>query len=547
MIPPALWLLIAPIASLGVAWLVGETARGVVERRLVAAALITIAVAGTTVTFWPDDALWTTFYTPLQEGRTGLALELIHGRGAHVGPLVTAARELASHVGGPGVAPVVRLNALLMTMTVVLFGALGAVVLSGRWLGLAAAVVYVANPASVLAVLSAQAGAFVGLLVVLAAIVIGAFDRLDAASRSRPIAVVSMALLAALLGACRIELLAPAGLATLVLAARVWAPTVIDSAFATALALLSWLVRRPAGLLVALAVGWTVLIITVEPANMVVRHWLPNAGVEPLWIFDAITPLNLDVLLAPIVSLRLLPLGVTVLGCVGLIVALLQGRRFALAGLSLMLLSALYGSSGHGHAWEFVRYSMYTTPLFLLLALHGWPAIAKALAKLAGSDRALRPTAAVIGALIIVPIVNPGTPRFDSRLAYMAERDTQREVHFLMDTIAARPDCLVFVPLRPREGGDQPWGVVGGGLQQAVRGPSPRWLQRRLAPTHGGHCAVLFEGLDCHLVDAPDCSAETRDLKVIAEFAYISQPFVADHIAIHKRAIRLRSYELPLP
>lgn len=543
---------VTALALIGLAWQVRGWARTTADRRLIAGAVLAVSLLSIACPLvLADDVPLLIAHAPLQEGRTEQTLQLALGGGERAGPYLGLVQQTAAGNRRATLASKLRTNVWLTGVSVILLFVIARVVLCDYWLALLAAGLFLFNGATMSATAAAGPAPLLAVLTLLATLCVGCANRVGQGRMAATVATVVLALLAGLIGAVRSELLIVAAPAVVALLVRSRWPRAFDRAAAGCRSAGTWVVRRhPVVLIVAAAV----LVVPVQwlqvhhPADLFADAL---NGLHPYWLLDVVSPLNLDVLQPLVVGLRLLPVGVVLLGAIGIVDGIAQGRRFVLAPLMLLLLARLYGVAGHGHPWEMVRYSLNTWPLFAVCAVHGWPAIARWSERIWPNRPWRRPAGIVVVGLCLVPVFGPLYPRMANTLRQQTvRRDAQQESALLVEMLQTHPQCRIHAPLLRQDTTERSWGVVGGGVPGVMLDKSLPKLRARSSRFATSRCELLFIGLDCHLVNSPGCAVHALGKRRLLREMFLSAPFVAHHIGVHRRVIDIRVHQLagpPLP
>lgn len=540
--------------------------------------------------------------TALHEGSTLQDIRALEAYGAHAGPGFTELWVPASAASGhPALRPLIRLDTWASGVTGMLLVTLGWRTLGpmALLLGLTA----VASPTAARATLSELPVAAIGLTLALSVLpalrldrALGTGSRVADPGHARHAAavLVGLTLLAASL---RTEMAGP-GLVVLALAgARVLLGT--DRLVALGdrvLARLHVLRRDP------VSTGLGLVFATILLGGLLDWSWggFPGHPHQPLprvvsarvgrlrWAVDAVHPLDPALLSLPALLWGTLPLGLAALPTVGALAGLRHPLRTSGVALSVVLLFRAFHAASHQDMYEMVRYvCMLAVPLWALGAL-GWTALGRR-ARLGLTAACLVPPVPAV-AWWCFPTDQPDGLTAGLPWTAPLDGDAQRQARDVMRATARWPDCLFVTRTAAWGSGDsRPPGEdlvffadvescdrtfahrdhqevrIGPetSLREAVarREEDPRlarlldrWVSNRdvvQAPDapleYDLGCVIYYQGLDCNLVDGPDCGPDLEGLEPIARWTRPHSPHgSAFHWRVTRPELELGLYRVPL-
>lgn len=453
--------------------------------------------------------------TSLHEGTTSANVALLHGHTPHAGPLLAALVHLCAAGDAVSARDVVATNSCAIAALAV--AALALCASARQWTWVAGAATVAAAPIAPWLAWSESEAATATLFAA------AALPGLVVLGRSGPVrdrragwAAAHLALCTALCALCRTEL-AGFGLAALAWHASrfVWG----DAALTACARRLGAVGRRHP------------VVVAVALAGAAASAWPVNELVQPgarwTWFAAGIHPTNPTILAAPALALSLLPIAACALVGLGIVRLWrdhLLGWGWALAA-SVVLFRVWFAAS-HRVYFEMVRYGLGLAPLVVGLACLGavewtdrlrrwgprWPMVVAWLAMAAALAVPTSPWPAMLvwpireGALADAPLL---------------DRDQQAEVRALAEVGDLFPGCAWLTAIHPaqerKDAGTQSMWLAFGPPVRSPRALPPGHdaasALRSVAPT--APCGMLYRGLDCHLVQGPDCAALERGLAVL--------------------------------
>ncbi len=448
--------------------------------------------------------------TSLHEGTTSANVALLYGHNLHAGPLYAAIVHLCANGNAVSVRDLATTNASAAAGLLATAVSAAAVARQLPW---AVAIAALATVPVVQLVAWSEAEVATATLFVAAALpALFVLGRAGPVHDRRTVAALShLCLCTALAGLCRTEM---AGFG---LTALAWHGARLvrgDNDLRGGFRRVSALCRRhrvPAtfAVLAILASAW--------PVNERV-----DPGARWTWLLAGAHPLNPTVLAAPALALAVLPVPLCALAALGL-VRLLRHHLWAWGWVAVaaVVLFRVWFAASHRVLFEMLRYGLGLLPVAVGLCGLGavelcervqrwrplWPRQAALLivAAAAGGPLWIAP------AQLVWPVRQGGL----DDLPFL-DRDQQAEVRSLTENGHRFDGCVWLTavhPARERTGAGAQTGWLAFG--PPLRGPrqlqptsNPVTALRGLAPS--APCGLLYRGLDCHLVQGPDCDRLER-------------------------------------
>jgi hypothetical protein len=549
----ALLLLIAVVRQ----W---SRARPEIRRRAIPATLCVVVAAAAMVLVSAASPLPTAWITLLHEGRSLRNVQQLYGLAVHHGAGFYLLADWLSGHDVQTLPAVVTLNLGLWVINTILLFFFANWVLGWWWASLAFAVIYACNPNTVHAAFSetpAMLWTTHFWLGCVAAAVID--DEAHATPRLRRLALAWLALLVILAALLRTELLVLGLPALAVAGAKAFGfEGTLGRAVRRTGELLRSILAGPLGRFLAVAVGLVLLgqLSWPTPAR---------------WLIDGFEPLNLSFLNLPWALGVFLPAGVIVLFALGLIHATRRWSSFCLLPITVLILFKVYVSAAHGTYFETFRYLTFVTPAVIFLALFGireaadwagrwgWPAWWKRpallLLLLACTLRAPSPGLKEFFGRGHQLFAADGPPVITAVAGALLARNEQTEVRYMLDLIGRYPTCVFLV--RAMEAGaafdtqaGYRWAAFGRPVSQyrefpPTVGDLPQ-AAAQVAPD--ADCVLFYRSLDCNLVAADGCTAETQGRTALEEQVLESLPYSdVPEYGAHRPEIRLGVYSVAPP
>jgi len=269
--------------------------------------------------------------------------------------------------------------------------------------------------------------------------------------------------------------------------------------------------------------------------------WFSHAGLP--WLlgraeFAGLYPFNPSILSFYFyLPMLMLPVAVSVAVLLGSARAVVEFRRFGGLALSLFVLLRMYLSAQFQY-FEMGRYLSYVLPAIWLLGVFGHAEIGRA-------TRGWRPTwqraALVVYLMAWFTRPVPGAPEFYLRPEYspqggfaqvLLERNTQREVRYLLDLTRRHPQCLFVARVLVDHGDpdrDPRYTYLAFGAPLAapvVADESATTLEQFVEQNRGGSsCVRLYYGSDCNLSFTDRCRAFVAGRRLVEEHRFWSRPY----------------------
>jgi hypothetical protein len=240
---------------------------------------------------------------------------------------------------------------------------------------------------------------------------------------------------------------------------------------------------------------------------------IPGQGT---WLIHGLNPFSPTWLGLPLFLLAVLPLGVVVLFCVGVVHQLRRLWVFAMLPVALIVLSRTWLSAGHFTFYEILRYMGAAVPIIWVIALFGWAPVRRFWTERGWGHGSL--TALSVALLAPVWFVYPGY--FNPVLV---RTNHQRAFQVLLQATEDHPDCGFLTRVSdashgPHRGSPWRWRGFRGPEHGIWDGPDGLDLDALLARwTAAPQCVLLYRGMDCNLSGQDDCSGWTDDRAIVVE------------------------------
>ena len=504
------------------------------RRRLlvVSAALSTLAVAVTYVATVQSSDIPIDWITVIQHGLERKSIMHLYGRGAHAGANFHFVTWIAAGGFAPDLHVVVWLNLLLALVNAAIFFHI-ALYLTGPLWAPVWTMVFALNPAMFLASFSEMPSNLLALYFLVGVIAWAVvYDPLPQPRAARAAAYVLCGVLTLLVAITRFEV-ALIGVVALVLdgghallGSEWWSATRQRLRDAGTSLLIFFSDHLPVVVILCIA-GW-----------ILAKTGIPGVlGHQQLISFYPFYPAFLSLL--AFLPMLALPIGVSIACAFGFRRAVVDFRRFGGLALSLLMLN-----NGYFAAWfeyfEMGRYLSYILAAIILLGLFG-KADFDALVRRYCSENWGR--AARIGYLMAwftLPL--PGVIEYYARPAYdwskglsqlLLDRDTQREVRYLLALTEKDPQCVYIGRVVMDDRGDPmvmpryAHVIFGAPIRDPVIVPEAELrlddLIARYAP--GAACVRLYYGSDCNLTSTDRCEQFIAGRRRVSETRFWSRPY----------------------
>ena len=234
-----------------------------------------------------------------------------------------------------------------------------------------------------------------------------------------------------------------------------------------------------------------------------------------------------------------LPIGASVAVLFGWIHAIRHFRRFAGVGLSLFILVRAYFAAEDQY-FEMGRYMSYILPAILLLALFGKQELDDIAAQRCTPAWRRAGHIAYLMAWFTLPLpglyefyVRPGFDPHGGFAQLLLDRNTQREVRYLMALTENNPQCVFVGRVVQDDHGDPKvatqysYVVFGAPVSQPVMVSEDAIPLSRLIPQHAsnGSCVRLYFGGDCNLGFTDRCAAFIAGRRLVDQQRFWSRPY----------------------
>jgi hypothetical protein len=505
-------------------------------RRAIAAIglLGALGLAGVYFTCVGRGDLPTAWLTVLHFGSGETNIRHLYAHGAHSGPNWPLVLEVVAGDTRLTLRDAVRTNLGLAIVNGVAFFSIAAAVQGVRW-AIPWTLVWSVNPAMFLASFSELPSNLLHLYLLCGVVAWATLNDTTRQPRwAKAAALLLLVVLTLLVASTRIEM---GGVGAVALA--VWGMTVAVGERTRA----AWLVhvrrvlpgavaflsRHPALIALCCLAGW---LISMEA----------GCGNDRLrWALSALYPFNPHFVLAFVVLPVLgLPVAVAIAALAGTAHATFHFRHFGGLPLALVVLARLYYAAPSGF-YEVVRYTSYFLGLVFVLALFGRAAFDEFARRRAWPDswRQLATIAYVMTwfTLPVLGTLDPySRPEYDRQRGVieqiLLDRNTQREVRFLVDQTERHPDCVFVARViagHAYPGREPAWNYVLFG--KTIGGPisvpeGAAMLEAAIAQHAGGApCVRLYRGDDCNLTFTDGCRDFVAGREVVDELRFWSQPY----------------------
>lgn len=505
--------------------------------RRVIASLGLVASAGVAVTYFSQVRtadIPTEWLTILSYGSDEMNIAHLYARGAHVGANFPLLVQFFAGTSRVTLYDVVRMNLGLALVNIVVFFSIAARVQGLRW-AIPWTLVFALNPATFMASFSELSSNLLQLYFLSGVIAWATLHDTEKQPRwVAAAAVLLVGLLTLLMGFTRPEMALTGTVALGLWAAHallgeeawtVWT----GRAHRAVRGLLSVLSRHPALIALLCLAGWA---ISLEGGcgNNTIR-----------WVESGLYPFNphflLTFVMLPMIGL---PVGVSVAALAGAAYAAFHFRRFGGIVLSLIVIVHMYLISAVGF-YEVFRYTSSFIGIVLLLGLFGragfdeisrrraWPESWRQLATILYVMAWF--TLPALGSL--EPFLRPEYGRNGGFAQLLLDRNTQREVRFLVAQTEKHPDC-VFVAraIQDHADPDYPpvWEYIFFGKPIPDHPIVVRDIEMGLDAIIAQHaaraqCIRLYYGDDCNLTFTDRCRDFVAGRQVIDEERFWSQPY----------------------
>jgi hypothetical protein len=521
----ALLLLIAVVAAWG-----RHPGRRVIARGgLLVAAVTSIAFFSLVQ---PDD-LPIDWLTALHYGANEKSISHLYGRGAHTGDNFPALVQLFSGETRLTLRDVVRMNMGLALLNLIAFSAI-AIRVQGPWWAIPWAAVFALNPATFLASFS-ELPANTLHLYFLAGVIAWALltDTEEQSRLSKGFALALLVVLTILVANTRLEMVTTGalGLGVWTIHAlageRAWTDWVARAQRITRAAL-AFLSRHLTVVGLLCFIGWA---ISLEGGCGSYQLRAMATGLYPFNPHFLLAFVTLPVLGAP--------LAVAAAALAGTAFALFHFRRFGGVGLALIIIANLYLAAPTGF-YETVRYTTNFIGIIVLLGLFGRAAFEEVSQRRAWPD-SWRQLAMIVYVMTWFTLPLLGTldpylrPEYDGsgRFAQLLpDRNTQREVRFLVSQVEKHPDCVFVaraIANRPHPKYQPVWQYVlfGKPIEHPIAVREDEVDLETAISRHalGAQCVRLYYGDDCNLTFADRCRDFVAGRQVIDEQRFWSHPY----------------------
>jgi len=234
-----------------------------------------------------------------------------------------------------------------------------------------------------------------------------------------------------------------------------------------------------------------------------------------------------------------LPIAASVAVLFGWIHAIRHFRRFAGVALSLFILVRAYFAAEDQY-FEMGRYMSYILPAILLLALFGKQELDQIAAQRCTPAWRRAGHIAYLMAWFTLPLpglyefyVRPGFDPHGGFAQLLLDRNTQREVRYLMALTENNPQCVFVGRVVQDDHGDPKvatqysYLVFGARVSQPVVVPENAMPLSRLISQHAsnGSCVRLYFGGDCNLGFTDRCAAFIAGRRLVDQQRFWSRPY----------------------
>ena len=234
-----------------------------------------------------------------------------------------------------------------------------------------------------------------------------------------------------------------------------------------------------------------------------------------------------------------LPIAVSVAVLFGWIHALRHFRRFGGLALSLFLLVRAY-FAGESQYFEMGRYISYILPAMLFLALFGGRELEHVTRRRCTPTWRRATHVVYLMAWFTLPLpglyefyVRPGFDRHGGLAELLPDRNTQREVRYLMTLMERNPQCVFVGRVVQDEHGDPKvrteysYAVFGAPISQPVIVPEKTMAVSEVIAKYAGNavCVRLYFGGDCNLTFTDHCGAFIEGRRRVDEERFWSRPY----------------------
>lgn len=492
---------------------------------LTAAALVYLARVGAA-------DLPVSWLTVLHYGSETMNIAHLYGRGVHAGDNFTLLSEMASGAAPLRLRHVVHLNLGLALLNAIAFFAIAARLQSIGW-AIPWTLAFVFNPSLFLAAFSELPSHLLHSYYLAGVVAWAVLVDPQAQPRwSRALAVALLCVLTGLLATTRPEASLPGAVALVV-----WSvAALLGESFWSRLG--GWLWNRVAGPIAFLARHPLLIVLLCAVAWGVLLEG-PGSN-RTRWALAALYPFNPQFLLALIFPTVIgLPVGVSVALVAGAGFAVLHFRQTGGLVLSLLVLANLYAIAVG--LYESVRYMSHLMGLLLLLGLLGRSGFEEWVRRRAWPER-WRQVALVLYVVAwctmpplssLEPFLRP---HYDGQRGVveqaLLDRNTQREVRFLVEQTEAHPECIFVARALKDHAGSLPepvWTYIifGNNVARPIVVPEDKLSLEATIRRYAGEatCVRLYHGDDCNLTYAGGCADFVGGRRPIREWRFWSQPF----------------------
>jgi hypothetical protein len=502
------------------------------RQRLVASGVLSVVAIAViyALTVRPSD-IPIDWITVLQHGLERKSIMHLYARGAHAG--ANFGFVLAMAVGrAPNLHDAVWLNLLLALVNAVIFFHVARHV-TGRVWACVWTLVFALNPAMFLAAFSEMPSHLLTLYFLFGLIAWAALhDELPQPFAVRVAGYALCAVLTVLVAITRFEVALVGAVALAVEAGYVVLGP--DSWSAAARRLrdaaerpLVFFSDHPAAVVLLCVAGW-VLVKTGVPGLV---------GHQQLISFYPFFPAIFS--LFAFLPMLALPIGVSLACLVGFVGAIGRFRRFGGLPLSLVILSNAYFAAWYEY-FEMGRYLSYILAAIFLLGLFGKEQFDEMVGRRCSPNWGRAARIGYLMAWFTLPL--PGVIEYYARPAYhwsggvaqlLLERDTQREVRYLLTLTEKDPQCVFIARVVRDDQGDPKvatqytYVLFGVPVAQPIIVPEAEGqlgeVIARYAPS--ASCVRLYYGSDCNLTFTDGCTRFIEGRRLVNENRFCSRPY----------------------
>jgi hypothetical protein len=475
--------------------------------------------------------------TVLHYGSDEMNIAHLYARGAHVGANLPVVVSFVAGAARLGLQDVVRMNIGIALVNLVAFFCVATRV-QGIWWAIPWTLVFSLNLATFMASFSELPSNLLHLYFLSGVIGWVTLNDSELQPRSvRAAAALQLCALTFLAAHTRPEMGLTGGVALAVWAAHsllgdgAWAAAIAHARSAVQ-ATVSFLSRQPAVLALFCFGGW---LISFGAFGIGCGSFALRAGISAVYPFNP-NPL-LALALLPAIGV---PVAVSIAAFAGTAYAAFHFRRFGGIALSAIMLVNLFLAAPLGF-YEAVRYTSYWIGIVVLLGLFGRVAFDEFSARRAWPER-WRQLATVTYVIAWFSLPTLGTldpylrPEYHASRGFIAQilldRNTQREVRFLVTQTQNNPDC-VFVAraIEKRTHPDEKpvWEYIlfGAPIERPVIVRENELGLEATIARHaaGARCVRLYYGDDCNLTYTDRCREFVAGREVVDEERFWSRPY----------------------